>query len=91
MVALAPWKPRPRLSDSLVHSDLLVNARVTQIMKLRNLALDIQEEILFPPRTTHGRDLICERHLRPIAAVLDWRKQRRMWSNLLEDSHRAVV
>ncbi len=58
-------------------------ARVTQIMNLLHLAPDIQEEILFLPRTESGRDPIREIMLRPIAAVLDWRKQRRMWSMLL--------
>jgi hypothetical protein len=57
-------------------------ARVTQIMNLLNLAPDIQEEILFLPRTQHGRDPIREIMLRPIAAVPDWRKQRRMWKEL---------
>jgi len=57
-------------------------ARVTQIMNLRQLAPDIQEDILFLPRTTKGRDPIRERMVRPIAAVLDWRKQRRMWAEL---------
>jgi hypothetical protein len=56
----------------------VTRARVTQIMNLLNLAPDIQEELLFLPRTVKGRDPIRERHLRPIAAVLDWRKQRRM-------------
>jgi len=60
----------------------VTRARVTQIMNLLNLAPDIQEELLFLPKTTHGRDTIRERHLRPIAAVLDWRKQRRMWKTL---------
>ena len=54
-------------------------ARVTQIMNLLNLAPDIQEEILFLPCTFKGRDPIRERHLRPIAAVLDSRKQRVVW------------
>lgn len=66
-------------------------ARVTQIMNLLLLAPDIQGAILFLPRTQCGRDPIHERMLRPIAAVPDWRKQRRIWKNLLEDSHRAVV
>jgi len=61
----------------------VTRARVTQIMNLLNLAPDIQEEILFLPRTLKGRDPIREHHLRPIAAVLDWRKQRRMWKKLL--------
>ena len=54
-------------------------ARVTQIMNLLLLAPDIQEEILFLPRTLNGRDVVREHMVRPIAAVLDWRKQRRMW------------
>ena len=64
-------------------------ARVTQIMNLLNLAPDIQEELLFLPRTLKGRDPIRERHLRPIAAVLDWRKQRRMWKQLLAKQQAA--
>ncbi len=63
----------------------VTRARVTQIMNLLNLAPDIQEELLFLPRTVKGRDPIRERRLRPIAAVLDWRKQRRMWKQLLAE------
>ena len=54
-------------------------ARVTQIANLLNLAPDIQEEILFLEPADSGRERITERELRPIAAVADWRKQRRMW------------
>ena len=57
-------------------------ARLTQITNLLCLAPDIQEEILFLPPTLSGRDALTERHLRPIAALLDWRKQRRMWRQL---------
>jgi len=55
---------------------------MTQIMWLDNLAPDIQEEILFLPRTTKGRDPIKEADIRPIAKTLDWTKQRQMWSRL---------
>lgn len=54
-------------------------ARLTQIMNLLNLAPDIQEEVLFLPPTERDRDPISERGVRPIAAELNWRKQRRMW------------
>ena len=57
-------------------------ARVTQIMNLLLLAPDIQEEILFLPCTMSGRDAVREHMVRPIAAVLDWRKQRRMWGEV---------
>jgi len=57
-------------------------ARVTQIMNLLLLAPDIQEEILFLPRTLAGRDPIRERHIRPLTTVLDWRKQRQLWQEI---------
>jgi hypothetical protein len=59
-------------------------ARVTQIMNLLHLAPDIQEDVLFLPRVERGKEPIQERHLRPIAAVPDWRKQRRMWNELVK-------
>ena len=60
----------------------VTRARVTQIMNLLNLAPDIQEDLLFLPITLRGRDPIREIHIRPIAAVLDWRKQGKMWREL---------
>ena len=60
-------------------------ARVTQIMNLLQLAPDIQEALLFLPRTERGRDPIREHHIRPIAAELEWRKQRRLWKGLTFD------
>ena len=60
----------------------VTRARLTQIMNLTLLAPDIQEAILFLPRTTRGRDPIAERMIRPIAAVPDWRKQRKLWKEL---------
>lgn len=58
-------------------------ARVTQIMNLLQLAPEIQETLLFLPVTVKGRDAIRERHVRPIAAEPDWRKQRRLWKGLV--------
>lgn len=60
----------------------VTRARVTQIMNLLQLAPEIQEALLFLPRTERGRDPIREHHVRPIAAILDWRKQREMWKPL---------
>jgi len=57
-------------------------ARMTQIMNLLQLAPDIQEEVLYLPRTTNGRDSINERMVRPIVTVLGWGKQRRLWAKL---------
>ena len=57
----------------------VTRARVTQIMNLLQLAPDIQEEILFLPKTEKGRDAVREGDLRPITMTLDWKKQRQMW------------
>jgi len=53
-------------------------ARMTQIMKLLNLAPDIQEQILFLP-PIRG---LNERNLRPITHRIDWDEQRRLFRTL---------
>ena len=58
----------------------VTRARVTQIMNLLHLAPDIQEDILFFPKTDNGRDPIGERDIRSICAIIDWRKQRALWT-----------
>jgi len=58
-------------------------ARVSQIMGLLLIAPDIQEAILFLPRTDGGRAPICERHIRPVTALVDWQRQRRMWEEMV--------
>ena len=63
----------------------VTRARLTQIMNLTLLAPDIQETLLFLPRTVRGRDPIAEPELRAIAAIPDWRKQRRLWRQRLAD------
>jgi hypothetical protein len=65
----------------------VTRARVTQIMNLLLLAPDIQEEILFLPRTHGGFDPIPERRVRAITSVPDWRKQRRMWATMFAQNH----
>jgi len=60
----------------------VTRARITQIMNLSLLAPDIQEELLHLPPSAGGRDPIRERMIRPIAAVPDWRKQRKMWEEV---------
>jgi hypothetical protein len=69
----------------------VTRARVTQIMNFLHLAPDIQEAILSLPRTQRGHDPISERDIRPIAAVFDWRKQRRMWRELCESCGSASM
>lgn len=60
----------------------VTRARMTQILNLIHLAPDIQEEILFLPRTERGRDPVLLRDVQPIAAILDWSEQRRRWRML---------
>lgn len=59
----------------------VTRARVTQVMNLLHLAPDIQEALLDLPRVT-GREPVLLRDLQPIAMVLEWRKQRKMWDRL---------
>jgi hypothetical protein len=64
----------------------VTRARVSQIMNLLNLAPDIQEAILHLPRTETGRSPIILARLQPIASTFDWRKQRKLWSQLTEQA-----
>ncbi|GIW56607.1 MAG: hypothetical protein KatS3mg082_3011 [Nitrospiraceae bacterium] len=56
--------------------------RITQVLNLLHLASDIQEELLFLPLVTQGRDPIHEKQLRRICAETEWHKQRQLWSQL---------
>lgn len=58
----------------------VTRARMTQIMNLLLLAPDIREAILNLPPTVRGRDPIVETHLRTIISEVDWRRQRRLWT-----------
>jgi hypothetical protein len=59
--------------------------RMTQIMNLRHLAPDIQEELLHLQPVEAGDDPITERDLRPITRLKDWRRQRKMWRQAMRD------
>jgi hypothetical protein len=61
----------------------VTRSRICQIMNLLSLAPDIQEALLFLPPTLRGHDVIILANLQPIAAAFDWRKQRRLWRQLL--------
>ena len=60
----------------------VTRARLSQIASLLYLAPELQEEILFLPRTLKGREPIQLRHLLPITAIPDWRKQRIRWKSM---------
>jgi hypothetical protein len=57
----------------------VTRARMTQIMKLLDLAPDIQEQILFLPNLKG----LNERNLRPIVNRIDWNEQRPMFQRIM--------
>ena len=57
-------------------------ARITQILNLLHLAPEIQEEILFLPPVSKGRDRIHLESLQALTALLDWQSQRRWWKEM---------
>jgi hypothetical protein len=57
----------------------VTRARMTQIMKLLQLAPDLQEQLLFLPETQS----LNERNLRAIVQQLDWSAQRRMFQKFM--------
>ena len=62
----------------------VTRSRVAQIMNLRLLAPDIQEQILFLPLTLRGPHPLHLGLLQPIAREPDWSKQRQLWHRLLQ-------
>ena len=58
----------------------VTRARMTQIMKLLDLAPDIQEQILFLPPIKG----LNERNLRRIVGRIEWDEQRRMFHKITE-------
>ena len=57
-------------------------ARLTQILTLLKLAPEIQEQLLFLPRTMEGCGEIQEKDVRRIAMELDWRMPRVCFSTI---------
>ncbi|MGO9229868.1 MAG: hypothetical protein ACLQKA_11775 [Bryobacteraceae bacterium] len=60
----------------------VTRARMTQIMKLLDLAPDLQEQILFLPSLPR----LNERNLRPIVRQINWHEQRRLFRELTNRS-----
>jgi hypothetical protein len=57
----------------------VTRARMTQIMKLLQLAPDLQEQLLFLPEVQG----LNERNLRGIVQQLNWSEQRRMFQKFM--------
>jgi len=62
----------------------VTRARITQIMNLRLLAPDIQEELITLDRVIKGRDSLSLRQFQTIALDNDWRSQRKQWKAMAE-------
>jgi len=60
----------------------VTRARVTQVMNLRLLATDIQEELMSQGRIICGRETLSLRQLQTIALECDWQRQRQRWSRM---------
>jgi hypothetical protein len=79
--------------DALIEHDLvkdyaeiarlshLTRARVTQIMYLKYLAPDLQEQLVDLPMQ-QGKDPVSENDVRRIALIPEWAMQRRQWQSL---------
>jgi hypothetical protein len=68
--------------SSFARTMQITQPRMTQILNLLHLAPDIQEAILFLPRTLKGNDSIHEKMLRPLTAEVNWHRQRYMWRSM---------
>jgi hypothetical protein len=57
---------------------------MSQIMRLSDLAPEIQEELLFLPKTVTGPDRFTEKSLRQVARSIDWDWQKKQFRALDE-------
>ena len=62
---------------------LVTRARMAQIMNLLNLAPNIQEQIMYLPERTEGRETVVR--------IVSWRRQRKLWRNLTKTSNPVVA
>jgi site-specific DNA recombinase len=74
---------RVRTHGDLAEAGQISRSRLSQILKLTELAPAIQEQLLFLPKIISGRDRIHEYALRPIARMLDWEAQMKAFRALL--------
>ena len=61
----------------------VTRAQVSHILSLLHLAPDLQEDVLFLPPVTAGRDPVTLADLLPIARTPDWHQQRMRWRELM--------
>jgi hypothetical protein len=66
----------------LAEAGRITRARLSQIIRLTELAPCIQEELLFLPKTVHGSDPITEKALRAVTGSPDWEVQKQRFASL---------
>jgi site-specific DNA recombinase len=71
-----------RTYGELAEAGQISRARMSQIMHLSDLAPEIQEELLFLPRTVVGPDRYTEKGLRQVARSIDWEWQKKQFRAL---------
>ena len=84
LMALALRWALIRCGQVKAHAELarlahLTRARISQIVNLVHRAPDIQEQLLFLENRPRGCGAIVLADLQPLAALADWRQQRRHW------------
>ena len=62
------------------------SSRLSQILRLADLAPAIQEEILFLPKTRVGTDSVTERAVREVSRVTDWDEQLKQFRALMDSA-----
>jgi hypothetical protein len=67
---------------SIAENGHISRARMSQIMRLTELAPSIQEELLFQPKTVAGPNRITEKALRRVAQSIDWDRQKIQFEQL---------
>jgi Recombinase zinc beta ribbon domain len=70
----------------LAEAGQISRARMSQIMRLSDLAPEIQEELLFLPKTLTGPDRFTEKTVRQVARSVDWECQRKEFRALGEQT-----
>ena len=70
----------------LAEAGQISRARMSQIMHLSDLAPEIQEELLFLPKTMAGPDRFTEKTLRHVARSIDWEQQKKQFRALREQT-----
>ena len=70
----------------LAEAGQISRARMSQIMHLSDLAPEIQEELLFLPRTVTGPDRYTEKQMRQVARSVDWEWQKKQFRSLGEQA-----